>query len=106
MMVGATGAVTAAGTKSLVTDFLSNMSAAADVLALAKVEVDLRKIPEGRNVTIKWRGKPVFIRHRTPEEIAEANSVNFSDLKDPQDDSERVKKPEWLVMLVSYLEQG
>lgn len=51
------------------------MSASADVLAMAKVEVDLSAIPEGKNVLIKWRGKPVFIRHRTESEIKEAENV-------------------------------
>jgi ubiquinol-cytochrome c reductase iron-sulfur subunit len=50
-------------------------------------------------VIIKWRGKPVFIRHRTQAEIEEANSVNVASLRDPQADEDRVKKPEWLVML-------
>ncbi|CAG8624538.1 10202_t:CDS:2 [Acaulospora morrowiae] len=99
LMVGTTGVITAAGTKALVTDFLANLSASADVLALAKVEIDLSKIPEGKNVTIKWRGKPVFIRHRTPSEIAEASSVKLNELRDPQSDADRVKKPEWLVMI-------
>lgn len=58
-------------------DFLVNMSASADVLAMAKVEVDLTTIPEGRNVIIKWRGKPVFIRHRTAGEIKEAEDVKY-----------------------------
>ncbi|KAJ2963714.1 hypothetical protein NQZ79_g1209 [Umbelopsis isabellina] len=98
-MVGTTGFLTAAGAKATVTDFLANMSASADVLALAKVEVDLASIPEGKNVTIKWRGKPVFIRHRTADEISEAESVKVTELRDPQSDAERVKKPEWLVML-------
>ncbi|THH17400.1 hypothetical protein EW146_g3391 [Bondarzewia mesenterica] len=75
------------------------MSASADVLALAKVEVELANIPEGKNVVIKWRGKPVFIRHRTAGEIEEARQVDWKSLRDPQSDEERVKKPEWLVML-------
>ncbi|KAJ1966880.1 ubiquinol--cytochrome-c reductase catalytic subunit rip1, partial [Dimargaris verticillata] len=79
--------------------FLANLSASADVLALAKVEVDLNAIPEGKNVIIKWRGKPVFVRHRTPEEIEEANQIDISSLRDPQTDADRVKQPEWLVML-------
>jgi ubiquinol-cytochrome c reductase iron-sulfur subunit len=99
LVVGSTGVLTAVGAKSFVTDFLANMGASADVLALAKVEVDLLKIPEGKNFTVKWRGKPVFIRHRTPHEIEEANSVQLSELRDPQPDSQRTKKPEWLVML-------
>ncbi|KAI6090109.1 ubiquinol-cytochrome c reductase iron-sulfur subunit, mitochondrial [Hypoxylon rubiginosum] len=98
-MVGTMGAITAAGAKSTVQEFLKNMSASADVLAMAKVEVDLNAIPEGKNVIIKWRGKPVFIRHRTEEEIGEANSVEVSSLRDPQSDEDRVQKPEWLVML-------
>jgi ubiquinol-cytochrome c reductase iron-sulfur subunit len=56
-------------------DFLVNMAASADVLAQAKVEIDLSTIPLGKNVIIKWRGKPVFIRHRTEDEIKDAESV-------------------------------
>lgn len=98
-MVGTMGAIFAAGAKSTVQEFLKNMSASADVLAMAKVEVDLTAIPEGKNVIIKWRGKPVFIRHRTESEIAEANKVDVASLRDPQSDDDRVQKPDWLVML-------
>ncbi|KAI1104056.1 ubiquinol-cytochrome c reductase iron-sulfur subunit, mitochondrial [Jackrogersella minutella] len=98
-MVGTMASITAAGAKSTVQEFLKNMSASADVLAMAKVEVDLNAIPEGKNVIIKWRGKPVFIRHRTEDEINEANAVEVSSLRDPQADDDRVQKPEWLVML-------
>ena len=99
MMIGSTGLVSAAGAQATVSDFLANMSASADVLALAKAEVELDAIPEGKNVTIKWRGKPVFIRHRTAAEIDEANQVSINELRDPQQDAERVKDPQWLVML-------
>ncbi|ODM21308.1 hypothetical protein SI65_02151 [Aspergillus cristatus] len=77
------------------------MSASADVMAQAKVEIGLAAIPEGKNasVIIKWRGKPVFIRHRTKDEIDEARKVDWRDLRDPQPDEDRVQKPEWLVML-------
>lgn len=98
-MVGSMGLVTAVGAKATVTDFLSSMSASADVLALAKVEVDMNSIPEGKNAIIKWRGKPVFVRHRTQDEIKEANEVDISKLRDPQKDEDRAKRPEWLVML-------
>ncbi|KTW30831.1 cytochrome b-c1 complex subunit Rieske, mitochondrial [Pneumocystis carinii B80] len=98
-MVGTFGMVAAAGAQATVTDFLSNMSASADVLAMAKIEVDLSTLPEGKNLIIKWRGKPVFIRHRTIEEIEEARSVNITSLRDPQTDDERTKRPEWLVMI-------
>ncbi|KAK9476393.1 Rieske [2Fe-2S] iron-sulfur domain-containing protein [Lipomyces japonicus] len=98
-MIGSLGLLSAASAKATVQDFLSNMAASSDVLALAKVEVDLSTIPEGKNVIIKWRGKPVFIRHRTTHEIDEARAVNVSSLRDPQSDEERVKKADWLVML-------
>ncbi|EMG50519.1 Ubiquinol-cytochrome c reductase iron-sulfur subunit [Candida maltosa Xu316] len=98
-MVGSMGLLSAAGAKSTVEAFLSSFAASADVLAMAKVEVKLGAIPEGKNVIIKWQGKPVFIRHRTAEEIDEANQVDIKGLRDPETDAQRVKKPEWLVML-------
>ncbi|KAL2006309.1 hypothetical protein VTN00DRAFT_9963 [Thermoascus crustaceus] len=98
-VAGSMGLVSAVGAKATVQDFLVNMAASADVLAQAKVEIALGSIPEGKNVIIKWRGKPVFIRHRTAEEIKEAESVDWRSLRDPQPDSDRVQKPEWLVML-------
>ncbi|SCU98223.1 LAFA_0G16424g1_1 [Lachancea sp. 'fantastica'] len=98
-MVGSLGLLSSAGAKSTVETFITSMSASADVLAMAKVEVNLAAIPEGKNVVVKWQGKPVFIRHRTAGEIDEANTVQMSALKDPQTDADRVKKPEWLVML-------
>jgi ubiquinol-cytochrome c reductase iron-sulfur subunit len=70
---------------------------AADVLALSTTEVDLSKIPVGQSLTVMWRGKPVFVKHRTAEEIAAAKDVNVSQLPDPETDDVRVKKPEWLV---------
>jgi len=98
-MVGTMGAVSALGAKNTVQDFLVNMSASADVLAQAKVEIDLGAIEEGKNVIIKWRGKPVFIRHRTEGEIQEAENTKWEALRDPQPDSDRVQKPDWLIML-------
>jgi ubiquinol-cytochrome c reductase iron-sulfur subunit len=98
-MIGTMGVLTASIAKSTVTGFLETMAASADVLAMAKVEVDLANIPEGKNVIIKWRGKPVFIRHRTAGEIEEARQTDWKHLRDPQSDEERTKKPEWLVML-------
>ena len=98
-MVGSLGLLSSAGAKSTVETFISSMSASADVLAMAKVEVNLAAIPEGKNVVVKWQGKPVFIRHRTPAEIEEANEVDISSLRDPQADADRVKNPEWLIML-------
>jgi ubiquinol-cytochrome c reductase iron-sulfur subunit len=98
-MIGSMGVLSASVAKSSVTEFLGTMAASADVLALAKVELELAGIPEGKNVIIKWRGKPVFIRHRTQDEIDEARQIDWKTLRDPQADDARVKKPEWLVML-------
>ncbi|OUS46412.1 ubiquinol cytochrome c reductase, subunit RIP1, partial [Ostreococcus tauri] len=77
--------------------FLLSMSASADVLALASLEVDLSKVELGSTVTVKWRGKPVFIRRRTPAEIAREAAVDVASLRDPQADAERASNPEWLV---------
>ncbi|TYJ57798.1 ubiquinol-cytochrome c reductase, iron-sulfur subunit [Cryptococcus floricola] len=98
-MVGALGALSASGAKSTVVDVLSNMAASADVLALAKIEVEMGSIPEGKNLIVKWRGKPVFIRHRTPDEIEEANGIDVKTLRDPETDEQRTQRQEWLVML-------
>ena len=99
LVAGTTGFTGAVLAKNMVVDFLASLSASADVLALAKVEVDLSSIPEGKNLIIKWRGKPVFIRHRTDDEIQAANGVDVKELRDPQPDSVRVTKPEWLVVM-------
>jgi len=98
-VVGATGVLTGMAAKSTAMNFLSTLSASGDVLALAQVEVDLASIPEGKSVVIKWRGKPVFIRHRTQDEIQQAQAVDVSQLRDPQTDADRTKKPEWIVMM-------
>ncbi|KAK9866988.1 hypothetical protein WJX84_003635 [Apatococcus fuscideae] len=79
--------------------FILSMTATKDVLAMASLEVDLAKIQLGQTVTVKWRGKPVFVRRRTEEDIAHANEVNLSELRDPQTDDERTKNPEWLVLV-------
>merc|ERR1712168_1299398 len=79
-MVGGMGVVGAHAGKSFITDFLSTMSASADVLAVAQTEVDLSVIPPGKSMTLKWRGKPLFVRHRTPEEIEQVRAVDVSKL--------------------------
>ena len=95
----ATGAVGAVGIGSVVWPLITQMSPDASTLALSSTEVDISKIDVGAIVTIKWRGNPVFIRHRTPKEIQEAQNTPLSDLIDPETDQARVKKPEWLVVL-------
>ncbi|CAH8325049.1 unnamed protein product [Eruca vesicaria subsp. sativa] len=83
----------------LVLKLIVSMSASKDVLALASLEVDLGSIEPGTTVTVKWRGKPVFIRRRTEDDIKLANSVDLASLRDPQEDAVRVKNPEWLVVV-------
>eukprot|EP00850_Spirogloea_muscicola_P019450 SM000190S04886 [mRNA] locus=s190:234061:239047:- [translate_table: standard] len=61
--------------------------------------VDLSNIDPGNVVTVKWRGKPVFIKHRTEKEIEMAKAVPLHELRDPQPDDARVQKPEWLVVV-------
>jgi len=99
VMAGGMGIGGAYGAKSLVNQFISTWSASQDVLAMSKIEIKLADIPEGKNMTFKWRGKPLFIRHRTAQEIEECNAVDPATLRDPQTDAERVKDAEWLVIL-------
>ncbi|KAH8377006.1 hypothetical protein KR093_002695 [Drosophila rubida] len=99
LLVGAGAVGGAYAAKGLVTAFVSSMSATADVLAMAKIEIKLADIPEGKSVTFKWRGKPLFIRHRTPAEIQTERNVSTSELRDPETDDQRVVKPEWLVVI-------
>jgi ubiquinol-cytochrome c reductase iron-sulfur subunit len=75
------------------------MNPAADVLALASTEVNLQPIQAGQAITVTWRGKPVFVRHRTAEEIAKAKADDAAALPDPQPDSRRVQREQWLVLL-------
>ncbi len=79
----ATGTVGAAGTALALWPFIDQMNPDASVLALASTEFDMAPLEEGQGVTIKWRGKPVFIRHRTKEEIEKAKKTPLADLKDP-----------------------
>jgi len=94
-----TGAVAAVGAGALAWTFIDQMNPDASTLALSSIEVDLTQVPEGQILTVKWRGGPVFVRHRTPKEIKAADDVNVSELRDPQTDAQRVKKPEWLVVV-------
>ena len=95
----ATGAVGAVGAGALAWPFIDQLNPDASVKALASIEVDISSVPVGGAITVTWRGKPVFIRHRTAEEIAAAENVDMGDLRDPQSDSDRVQKPEWLIMV-------
>ncbi len=79
--------------------FLNSLAPAGDVLVDAKTEVDLSKIKRGESLTVQWRGRPVFIRHRTEAEILEAKNTKDSALVEPQLDSDRVVNSEWLVVV-------
>lgn len=104
----ATGAVGAVGVAAVAWPLINQMNPDASVLALASIEYDLTPIAEGQSVTIKWRGLPVFVRHRTPKEIEEARAVPLSDLKDPQTDEQRVKEghAQWLIMIANCTHLG
>ena len=93
------GALGAVGTAVAIWPFIDSLNPARDTLALSSTEVDLKPIQVGQRLTIAWRGKPVFIDHRPPEEIKAAQDVDVSTLRDPQKDSDRVKKPEWLIVV-------
>ncbi len=95
----ATGAMGVVGAASFVWPLIDMMNPAADVLALASTEVDLSAIEVGQAITVKWRGKPVFIRRRTPQEIEQARNDDKADLKDPEPDSARVQRAEWLIVV-------
>ncbi len=99
MLYIATGAASAVAVGAVAWPFIAQMNPDASTLALASTELDIGAIAEGQIVTIKWRGKPVFVRHRTAKEIKEAQDVDVAKLPDPQPDSARVKKPEWLVVV-------
>ncbi len=100
MLYIATGAAAAVGAAATAWPFISQMNPdAATIAAGAPVEVDLKAIPEGGILTVKWRGNPIFVRHRSKKEIAEAEATVVASLPDPQPDSARVKKPEWLVVV-------
>jgi ubiquinol-cytochrome c reductase iron-sulfur subunit len=93
------GALGAVGAAVAVWPFVDSLNPARDTLALSTTEVDLAPVQVGQRLTVAWRGKPVFIDHRTPEEIQAAQDVDVASLRDPQPDSARVKKPEWLVVV-------
>ncbi|WP_299783824.1 ubiquinol-cytochrome c reductase iron-sulfur subunit [uncultured Marivita sp.] len=79
----ATAGAGAVATGAAVWPLVNQMNPSADVLALSSIRVDVSGVSEGSQITVKWLGKPVFIRRRTEAEIAEARSVDISDLPDP-----------------------
>ena len=92
-------AIAGIGAAAAIWPFVDSMNPSKEVLALSSTDVDLTPVQPGQRLTVKWRGKPVFIAHRTEKEISEARDISLSELRDPQPDAARVKKPEWLVMV-------
>src|SRR5437764_9601118 len=98
----ATGAVAAVGTAATVWPFISQMNPDASTIAAgAPIEVDLSPVAEGQDIKVFWRGKPIYISHRTKKQIDEARAVNVASLPDPQSDEARVKSghDQWLVVI-------
>ncbi len=95
----ATYTLGAVGAAAAVWPLIDQMNPDSSVKALSTTEVDISSIEEGKTITVLWRGKPIFIRRRTKIEIEEAKKVNIEELKDPEEDSQRAKNPEWLVMV-------
>ena len=95
----ATTAAGAVGVGVATWPLIDQMNPDSSVKALASTEVDVSSIQPGQSLTVLWRGKPVFIKRRTQEEIKKAREVNLKDLKHPEKDEDRAKDPEWLVML-------
>jgi len=109
----AAGAVGAVGAAATIWPFIDQMNPAADTRAMSTTEVNLSQIPVGQEIKAIWQGKPVFVRHRTPSEIAQALRDDYAQLKDPQMDEDRVKqsngnagKAEWLILQANCTHLG
>ena len=87
------------GLASAIWPFIDSLNPAKDTLALSTTDVDISPVQVGQRLTVAWQGKPVFIDHRPPAEIKAAEDVDISTLRDPQKDSDRVQKPEWLIVV-------
>ena len=104
----AAGAAAVGGAAMVAWPLVDQMNPAADTLALASIEFDLSKVTEGQQVVVKWRGKPLFVRYRTPDEIQRARKDDNADMKDPQTDAQRVKagKEQYLIVVGSCTHLG
>ena len=92
-----------AGGGAFAWSMIDTMNPSKDVLALSTTEVDLSPLEEGQSLTVMWRGKPIFIRHRTKDEISSATNVTVDELIHKETDDSRVKNPKWLVVVGSVL---
>lgn len=99
-VVGVFGLILGAyATKAHCIHYIALMAAPADVLAMAMIEVDISKVLPGQCIAIKWRGKPLFVKNRTPAEIEAEASTPVASLRDPEPEDKRVQKPEWLIII-------
>lgn len=101
----AAGSVAAVGAAATIWPFIHQMNPAADTRAMSTTEVDLTAVELGQQIKVMWQGKPVFVRHRTPVEIAAARRDDYANLKDPQSDADRIRqedgqpgRAEWLIL--------
>jgi len=98
-MIGGARFLGASAGRLLVVKVLASLNPSADVMALASLEVDIGNLAEGNCMIVKWRGKPVFVRSRTEDEIEQATSVGMGELRDPESDEDRAQKPGTLVVI-------
>ncbi|AIK96732.1 ubiquinol-cytochrome c reductase iron-sulfur subunit [Candidatus Odyssella acanthamoebae] len=92
-------AFAAVGAGAAIVPFIQSMNPAEDVLASSTVDVDVSKLNPGESLTAMWRGKPIFIKRRTEEEVKAVRAIPLKELKDPQTDQARVEQPDWLVVI-------
>ncbi len=95
------GAGAAIGVGAIAWPLIDSMNPASDVLALSSVEIDLTPITVGMGITAVWRGKPIFVRHRTADEIKTVEAVPLNQLIEPQSDQDRIKAghAEWIILI-------
>lgn len=105
-LTGMTGTFGAVGAACAAYPFIKSMSPSEDVEAQKSIEVDLADIAEGDTKRVIWRGKAVFVRHRTAAQIAEAKEGDSNAVIDPQTDADRVKKEKWLVTIAHCTHLG
>uniref|UniRef100_A0A915MDQ8 Cytochrome b-c1 complex subunit Rieske, mitochondrial n=1 Tax=Meloidogyne javanica TaxID=6303 RepID=A0A915MDQ8_MELJA len=99
IVYGVGGACSVISAKVILNTLVEYKSMPADMKAMASVEINLDEVPEGKTKTFEWRGKPIFVKHRTEAEIKREQAVEVSQLRDPQKDEDRVQRPEWSILI-------
>ena len=95
----ATYTIGAVGLGAAIWPLVDQMNPDASVKALSTTEVDVSNVEPGKTITVLWRGKPIFIRHRSESEISSASSVSVDELPHKESDESRVQNPKWLVVV-------